>query len=233
MKLTVAAAVVIGGLAPATSASFLPSYLHDFFNSKASSSAQYVVNESGLTSLLEEPPSFVSQAPSSGLTTDIVSLGSVTRMDYLTAQIETWASHRGVRHYWGFSELQDFDPECSAMSEEARSAAVDTCKATQAFKDPKMKSFSEEFYGLSEGNRVRSDDAGWICAQRRVGRALGWLHSQYSGGKTDIPDYLMVVDDDTYVDLVDVMNYLKQEDDRTENAAAFARAGCVFQENEM
>ena len=232
MKL-IAAAAAIGGLAPAASASFLPSSLSDFFKPEASSNARYVVNEASLTSLLEEPPSFVSHAESSGLTTDIVSIGSVTRMDYLTAQIETWASHRGVRHYWGFSELQDFDPECSAMSEEARSAVVDMCKATEAFKDPKIKSFSEEFYGLSEGNRVRSGDAGWVCAQRRVGRALGWLHSQYSGGKTDVPDYLMVVDDDTYVDLVDVMSYLEQEADKTEHAAAFARAGCVFQENEM
>jgi hypothetical protein len=231
MKLTAAAAAVV---APLASASLLPSSLSKLFHSEsAQKETKYVINESGLSTILDEPPSFVSQAKSSGLTTDIVSLGSVTRMDYLTAQIETWASHRGVRHYWGFSELQDFDPECSTMSDEARSAAVDTCKTGPAFKDPKIKSFFADYYGLSEGNRVRSNDAGWICAQRRVGRALGWLHSQYSGGKADIPDYLMVVDDDTFVDLVDVMSYLEQEAKKNEDVGAFARAGCVFEENEM
>jgi hypothetical protein len=153
-------------------------------------------------------------------------------MDYLTSQIETWASHRAIRHFWGFSELQDYDPECSSMPDGARAALVDTCKASMAIKDPKIQSFFSEYYGLSEGHRQRSDEAGWICAQRRVGRAFGWLHSQYAGGKATIPEYLIMVDDDTYVDLVDVMTYLEKEDKKTEGRA-FARAGCVFPQNEV
>jgi hypothetical protein len=43
----------------------------------------------------------------------------------------------------------------------------------------------------------------------------------------------MIVDDDTFVDLVDVMSYLEQEAKKSEDVGAFARAGCVFQENEM
>ncbi|KAL3774922.1 hypothetical protein ACHAWO_004008 [Cyclotella atomus] len=108
------------------------------------------------------------------------------------------------------------------MSDSDLAAVVDACREKTLtsgdqglFKDEKMKSFFGEYYGVSEGNRVRSRDAGWVCAQRRVGRALGWLHSKYSGGdgddKVDVPDYLMVVDDDTYVDLVDVMSYLEKE----------------------
>ena len=224
-----AAAALVAYTAPQAHSSLLPSFLTR--SQSNTSPAEYVVDESGLTSILDEPPSFMSKAESAGLTIDIVSLGSVTRMDYLTAQIETWASYRGVRHYWGFSELQDFDPECSAMTDEDRSAAVEQCKAPSAFKDAKMKSFLADYYGLTEGNRVRSGDAGWICAQRRVGRALGWLHSQYSGGKATMPDYLMVVDDDSYVDLLDVMSYLEQE--AKKGVGPFARAGCVFQESEV
>ena len=194
---------------------------------------EFVTDEPAIESIIYDPPSLVSEAEYSGLITDIVSLGSVTRMDYLTAQIKTWASHRSVRHYWGFSELQDYDPECSAMSEEARSAAVKTCMATDAFRDPMIKGFLQNYYGLSEGNRVRSGDAGWVCAQRRAGRALGWLHSQYSEEKIDIPEFLLVVDDDTYIDLVDVMSYLKQEAKKTDLTRAFARAGCVFQKNDV
>lgn len=198
----------------------------------ASANNLFVIEESKLSTLIDDTPSLASTAETTGTTADIVSLGSVTRMDYLTAQIETWASHRAVRHVWGFTELQDFDPECSTMSDEARLAAIDKCEASELFSDPKIKSFSSEYYGLSEGNRIRSNDAGWICAQRRVGRAFGWLHSQYSSGKTSIPDFVMVVDDDTYIDLVDVIGHLEEENNKLGNGA-FAKAGCLFEQNEM
>lgn len=137
------------------------------------------------------------------------------------------------------------------MSDSDLAAVVDACREKTLtsgdeglFKDEKMKSFFGEYYGVSEGGRVRSRDAGWVCAQRRVGRALGWLHSKYSGGdgddKVDVPDYLMVVDDDTYVDLVDVMSYLEKEAEKKKgeggedvDVGAFARAGCVFPQNEV
>ena len=38
---------------------------------------------------------------------------------------------------------------------------------------------------------------GWYCAQRRPGRELGWLQNVYS--KEDVPDILIMVDDDTSV----------------------------------
>lgn len=206
----------------------------------AAVSNRFVIDESQLSALLYEPPSFVSSAfqdnAPSTLSTDVVSIGSVTRMDYLTSQIETWASHRSIRYYWGFSELQDYDPECSAMSDEARAALVETCKdrADPAFGDNRIQSFFEEYYGLSEGNVVRSNDPGWICAQRRVGRAFGWLHAQYFEGQVALPDYLLLVDDDTYIDLVDVMAYLERERQKLDNnTTAFARAGCVFEENDV
>jgi hypothetical protein len=142
----------------------------------SASPPQFVVEDSKLLALIDEHPSFVSSAESTGLIADIVSLGSVTRMDYLTAQIETWASHRSVRHFWGFSELQDFDQECASWSEGRRASAVEHCKAS-GFKDSKISSFASEYYGLSEGYRIRSDDPGWICAQRRVMCSIGLILS--------------------------------------------------------
>eukprot|EP00804_Cyclotella_cryptica_P013053 CCRYP_002359-RA/>CCRYP_002359-RA protein AED:0.09 eAED:0.14 QI:151/0.85/0.75/1/0.85/0.75/8/502/1448 len=231
MKFVAAAALV--SLGAEASASLISPFSKFRTNEANANEPAFLLDGADLTTLVDDPPSFVSRADSSyGFAADIVSLGSVTRMDYLTSQIETWASHRAVRHFWGFSELQDYDPECSAMSDAARAAIVDTCKASMAVKDPKIQSFFSEYYGLSEGHRERSNDAGWICAQRRVGRAFGWLHSQYAGGKATIPEYLILVDDDTYVDLVDVMAYLEKEDQKAEGRA-FARAGCVFPRNEV
>jgi hypothetical protein len=42
----------------------------------------------------------------------------------------------------------------------------------------------------------------------------------------------MVVDDDTYIDLVDVIGHLEEENNKLGNGA-FAKAGCLFEQNEM
>ena len=52
--------------------------------------------------------------------------------------------------------------------------------------------------GDSDGNYLFRKDIGWLCAQRRVGRALGWLSHQYSSDAA-LPDVLLLVDDDTFV----------------------------------
>lgn len=111
-------------------------------------------------------------------------------------------------------------------------------------------SFFSEYYGTTEGGNIRSDDAGWICAQRRSGRTLGWLHSQYyqggidytgsnvssvggisgiSVGSVSIPDYLMVVDDDTYVDMERVLTLLEQQQREEEEEGAVGTAGCLIE----
>lgn len=199
----------------------------------ASKLGSFVLEESALKALLLEPPSFVSHAnsTSAAFSTDIVSFGSTTRLDYLTAQIKTWASHHSTRHFWGFSELQDYDPECTSTRPEKLEDFVETCRNFHRTTDQDKngaRSFFSQYYGLTEGNRDRTHDAGWVCAQRRVGRAFGWLHSQYAGGETTIPDYLALVDDDSYMDMVAVVRSL-EEAEKEQKGAAFALGGCVFQ----
>ncbi|KAL7483385.1 hypothetical protein ACHAW6_012291, partial [Cyclotella cf. meneghiniana] len=157
--------------------------------------------------------------------------GSTTRLDYLTAQIKTWASHHSTRHFWGFSELQDYDPECTSTPPEKLEEFVETCRNFHRTTDKDengARSFFSQYYGFTEGNRDRTKDAGWVCAQRRLGRAFGWLHSQYAGEETTIPDYLVLVDDDSYMDMVAVVRSL-EEAEKEQKGAAFALGGCVFQ----
>ncbi|KAL3795746.1 hypothetical protein HJC23_008233 [Cyclotella cryptica] len=202
----------------------------------ASKLGSFVIDETSLKALLLEPPSFISQTDSSSaaLSTDVISFGSTTRLDYLTAQIKTWASHTSIRHFWGFSELQDYEPECTSTPRNKLDEFVETCRKfhrTIQQDENGAESFFAQYYGFTEGNRDRTDDAGWVCAQRRVGRAFGWLHSQYAGGETSIPDYLALVDDDTYMDMVAVVRSLQHEE-KEWKGAAFASGGCVFQGSE-
>jgi hypothetical protein len=151
-------------------------------------------------------------------------------MDYLTAQIETWASHKSTRHFWGFSELQDLDPECTSTPAAELTSFVNGCKAFHAnvkVGDGRTGSFFAEHYGETEGGRVRTEDAGWVCAQRRPGRAYGWLHSQYAKGGVEIPDYLLMVDDDSYLDMGELMKKLERQ------TTQVAAAGCLFRAGSM
>ena len=75
------------------------------------------------------------------------------------------------------------------------------CRNNPPYKDEQINSFVKKAYtrgGDSDGNVIFRNDIGWLCAQRRVGRALGWLSHKYVSD-ADLPDILLLVDDDTFV----------------------------------
>lgn len=99
----------------------------------------------------------------------------------LMAQMKTWASHVSVRNFWGVTEDQDYDVNCANQTDvEAQQFFLQTC--------------------WPEGNPRKVNGWGWFCAQRRPGHALGWLQKMY-GDAANIPDMLILVDDDTSVDI--------------------------------
>jgi hypothetical protein len=107
------------------------------------------------------------------------------------SQQETWAQHAMVRNFWGFTEKDDFNRNCSRMNVTESQNYVKSCKAHRGW-DVSTRHFVVSGYGFSEGV-YRGDDAGWICAQRRMGRALGWLQHVYTTGGLRLPDYLLLV----------------------------------------
>lgn len=186
---------------------------------------EFIVPESELDQMLHDPPSFSSSydrvtIPEDAL--DIVSLGSISRLDYFTGQVETWASHKMVRNFWGLTELQDYNPRCVETSTSEIKTAEQKCKTKKA---GGLSEFFTRFYGYTEGDKIRSDDAEWMCGQRRMGRVFGWLQSVYS--TNELPEYLLLVNDGTYVDLEKVKSHL-----RALKEGGWAMAECVFPENE-
>lgn len=115
---------------------------------------------------------------------DVLGIGCRSKIDHLAAQASTWA--RNARYYWGFTEDEDFDPSCAISSEERMEEYITTCNSNK----PGAAYF---------GSYHRPSEVGWFCAQRRPGRALGWLQIVYT--RDDPPDMLILVDDDTSVDI--------------------------------
>jgi len=117
----------------------------------------------------------------------------------LTAQLNTWAKHPNVRHFWGVDEQQDYDINCNEKLSAYNGVAslVNTCQSPMGWKPNRAEQFRIRMYAR---DRIRAGyGPGWFCAQRRPGHALGWLQTIYQSNATSIPDILLLVDDDTSV----------------------------------
>lgn len=116
----------------------------------------------------------------------------------MTAQLDTWASHIHVRNFWGVNEGQDYDPQCDRMDNATLQSYIQSCRGDMGWKKVKLEQFRQANFGNASGIAIESRNAGWYCAQRRLGHGLGWLMDMYRN-RTNIPDILMIVDDDTSV----------------------------------
>mmetsp|Transcript_8320 Transcript_8320/g.17971 ORF Transcript_8320/g.17971 Transcript_8320/m.17971 type:complete len:389 (-) Transcript_8320:355-1521(-) len=150
-------------------------------------------------------------AANSQVVVDVISIGCDYKFGHMMTQSKTWAS--SVRNFWGFTEHQDFDTNCASMDEEASKSYVQMCRA------PLLGS---KYFGRGHDPAK----SGWYCAQRRPGRALGWLVAEYQERGTPIPDVLIFSDDDTSVDIEKVKNIIlgREEDD-----VPFVGSGSVLQ----
>ena len=122
--------------------------------------------------------------------------------------MNTWASHANVRNFWGFTERDDYDPNCAeSTSENDIENLVERCRSPATLWNHddggermfhSLQNLRETNFGLASGKGLDERHSGWFCAQRRHGRALGWLRSAYRNSSA-IPDVLLIVDDDTSV----------------------------------
>mmetsp|Transcript_22940 Transcript_22940/g.34797 ORF Transcript_22940/g.34797 Transcript_22940/m.34797 type:complete len:539 (+) Transcript_22940:161-1777(+) len=170
---------------------------------------------------------------------DILSIGSIVRPEFQIAQLESWASHVYVRNFFhATEETVDMDiispfkrdgtdkmPCLETLSSSQRVRKhVTKCrihniehktKHGDNFMDRDMKYvFYEKDWIFKKAN-----PAGWACAQRRVGYGIGRLGKLYRERSkrlslltgSILPDYLFLVDDDTYYNIDAVIDNLRHE----------------------
>jgi hypothetical protein len=158
--------------------------------------------------------------PLPAVVVDMISIGSNTRPSLKDVQLRTFARHRSVRHFWRRTEHHDYwDASCPVdlTVQQVEEIAV-TCHANSTYPElhPVSQHFASNKFLLRQKN-----PAGWLCAQKRP---LGALHGvvQYyrsgaipsntttsemapkNGSRIPLPDYLFVMDDDSWfhMDLV-------------------------------
>mmetsp|Transcript_13382 Transcript_13382/g.32221 ORF Transcript_13382/g.32221 Transcript_13382/m.32221 type:complete len:769 (-) Transcript_13382:315-2621(-) len=176
-----------------------------------------------ITSLFDQ--SAVNKACPHNMTVDIISIGSVHRLDYLSAQQTTFASHCTVRNFFTATEKDDADPECeSKLSNQTVESISNFCR--RGFRwGRKGKWFMEYMAGAYAFHRwlmKKKNPQGWVCAQTRPPQALFNVLGKYKKKNETFPDYLMIIDDDTYYNMKLFSDYFKPMN----SSEPIATAGC-------
>ena len=156
---------------------------------------------------------------------DMISIGSDTRPHYQTVQQETFGRHAAVRHFYKITEANDTHTTCHNMTVAQAENVYDICKRPSTYRSwPLMRRHLAPrkwlFGGVKQKNPV-----GWLCAQRRPLDALQGVLSNYAAELEEYPDYLFVMDDDSWFHLDSVLVELT-----TNHPASKAElvAGCLI-----
>ena len=141
---------------------------------------------------------------SSSFVVDVLSISSVTRPEVNRAQRSTWASHSIVRNFHVVTEDDDPDPTCySNLTVADVYAQSSHCRSkSKLSKVNFLTQFAKTMFARRQWLQKKANPVGWACAQRRVAAGLAKLGRSYRKNKTVIlPDYLVLVDDDTYINM--------------------------------
>ena len=147
------------------------------------------------------PP--ISSSSSSTSAIDFLSISSREREDLLIAQQQSFGSHGSVRYWFNATEADDGDPHCSTeLKTSELFQIVDFCRRQKldARKYP-FRMFMRNHYASKPWLRKKKNPVGWMCAQRRPIHGLYKVLKSYETRKIDLPEKLLVVDDDTYINV--------------------------------
>ena len=218
---------------------------------------------------------------------DIMSTGSETRKEYMLSQLSTWANHTStststttsiVRNYWGYTEFNDIDSNCTqyliSKSSNYKENPLEMtnqhfgkCRNKNKHNKDKLKHDSKliKYFRQVYGWGQRKKGIGWLCAQVRFGQSLGKvgmyyrkqlqqsiieqrqqkLQQQQEARTTTtptiiqhyqhvlndeqlqyiLPDYLLLVDDDTYINMELFTNHMKDMNSNLLNVVTVTTTG--------
>jgi hypothetical protein len=150
---------------------------------------------------------------------DIISIGSVLKESFQDGQQRTFGGHPLVRNFFRITERSDFDQECFT---ELTNDQINDVKSFCSKGNTAMKKFAYRFRTKVFNPK---NNAGWMCAQKRPIDGLHEVLRQYKAGSMELPDYLFIIDDDTYINMDSLSKILF-----TEFPAEMPNvvSGCVF-----
>ncbi len=160
---------------------------------------------------------------------DVLSVASNQRPDYVQTQRNTWARHPLVRNFFNVTEDLDGGDSCLRIPETEVLKVSRWCRKRYLSPDPSSKEFSwvmqrfVQYYARKAWLMTKPNPAGWLCAQKRFPVGFARIALGYVERGESLPDYLLVVDDDTVYNM-DI--YYKEVVKSRESSDPFVSAGC-------
>jgi Fringe-like len=149
---------------------------------------------------------------------DFLSVGSRRRLDQMRAQQNTFGKHAMIRTFFNATEADHVGSEqrCDQLLERQDFQKILTFCRTRTGITQTQRRWRQAF-ASPKYLAKKSNPAGWLCAQTRpvmgLYKALSHYHHQQQ--KQDLPDFLILSDDDTFwnLDLLadKFMEYKKHE----------------------
>jgi Fringe-like len=150
----------------------------------------------------------------SPISVDIISVGSITKLDFQTAQEQTFRTHPSVRNFFRITELNDTDSTCHTdLTPSNLQKIIKYCKSPSH-----RKHISDTSWMLRKLVYHPKNHTGWMCAQKRPIDGLYIALQQYVNKVSRIPNYMLIIDDDTYVNMNSLMSILQQNHTDTTTA---------------
>jgi len=168
----------------------------------------------------EVKPTTTKGVPKSKPSVDMISVGSLKNPRRV--QEDTFVRFVSVRNYWLFTEDDDDDDCSSTLTREDVRDIIQFCHANTTY--PKLRLVSRHFSSSESLLEKQPDPPGWLCAQKRPIVALFKVLMHYYEANT-LPDYLFVMDDDSWFRMDLVLPYLLTEHPADE---AHVVAGCLI-----
>ena len=167
-------------------------------------------------------------------TVDFISIGSNKRLHYLEAQKDSFRAMSNlarsnaswqVRHVLTYTE--DDDPEAHCHSNLTTDQVMQVSRFCRSHKSSsfswKMRYLLPRFAGEKWLKKKGDDMIGWMCAQKRLPESLAAGLKTYKN-TSNLPDYLLLIDDDTYINLPLMIPELRE---RYPSDQAYTAAGCL------
>jgi hypothetical protein len=151
----------------------------------------------------------------SDLVIDFISVGTIIKPDLQATQARTFGAHPAVRNFFQVTELNDTDMTCfSNFTDYQLIDLVNFCNNT-VNQTPVSAVLRTRLFWPNRHT------AGWVCAQKRP---IDGLHIALSQYKTALlPSFLLIIDDDTYVNMDAMVKTLREAYPEDENRVV---AGC-------
>jgi hypothetical protein len=151
--------------------------------------------------------------------------GSLSRIDYQEAQKRTFGTHPSVRYFFNATEEDDVERSChEELTWEDVLAIASFCHRGKNWNPQSLMRYQRNHYARSQWLEQKKNPLGWMCAQKRPIHGLTKVLHHYRQQHEKLPDYLIIMDDDSYYQLEFVQDELRRY--RPETAQVLA--GCLF-----